>query len=490
MIAVLLGGFGFVNVSLAQQWQFVPVGPPMPVTNAQIAVPNAESAAPNAPDVAIESVDLTLDAIRRPPAVNHEILRRGIDGINFLGSNCGCLPPDTNAAVSNDFVAETTNVQFRVWNKTPGNMVLNETLTALFGSPSGGDPYVVYDDIADRWYVSAFDSSNRGLFLAVSFDGNPVHGFRTFDLIQPPFPAGMPDYQKLGFNRDAIFITFNDFGPGGGAAAKIVAIDKLAAFAGQLRFSVSTPKFQFRAMPPAQMHGDQTGGVEWFVSTDGSDLSGSTMRVTRMTGYLSNTAPTFMYTSLSVTPYRNALRADQPGGSITTFPNTTTTQVQFRRGHLVTAMASGTPSDNFTYPKALIFDIDVTSGTPTLVNQFVVDPGTGIAAQMPTVDMDGDNRLGLTWMESSATEFLSMWVATLDGGTGRLTSTVAAAGAGFFSVNFRIGDYSTTVLDPDGKTFWSANEYIGDAGNTDIWRTAIQSFVVDPDASSTVIARR
>jgi len=64
----------------------------------------------------------------------------------------------------------------------------------------------------------------------------------------------------------------------------------------------------------------------------------------------------------------------------------------------------------------------VTSGTPTLVNEFVVDPGIGVAAQMPSVDMDGDNRLGLTWMESSANEFLSMWVATLDGGTGRLTS--------------------------------------------------------------------
>jgi len=240
-------------------------------------------------------------------------------------------------------------------------------------------------------------------------------------------------------------------------------------------------------MPPAQMHGDQSGGVEWFVSTDGTDAAGTTMRVTRMTNYLSNT-PNFIYTSLPVTPYRNASLAVQPGGSITTFPNTTTTQVQFRTGHLVTAMASGTPTNPF--PKALIFDIDVTSGTPTLIKEFVVDPGTHVAAQMPSVDMDGNNNLGLTWMESSATEFLSMWVATLDGGTGRLTSTVAAPGAGFFSANFRIGDYSTTVLDPDGKTFWSANEYIGDGGNTDIWRTAIQSFVVDPTASSTAIARR
>src|SRR5215831_10396049 len=487
MIAALLGGFGFVNVSLAQQLQFVPVGPPILMKDVQLVVPNAESADPNAPGVAIESVDLTLDAVSQPPAVNHDILRRGIDGINFLGSTCGCLPPDTNAAVSNDFVAEATNFRFRVWNKTPGNQLIDESLATLFGSPSNGDPYVVYDDIANRWYVSAFDSPIQGLLLAVSFDGNPVHGFQTFHLVGPPLPVGELDYAKMGFNRDAIFITFNDFSPGGNAGAKIIAIDKLAAFAGQLRFFVSTPRFQFRAMPPAQMHGDQTGGVEWFVSTDGTDASGSTMRVTRMTQYLSN-SPNFIYTSLPVTPYRNAPRADQPGGPITTPPNTTTTQVQFRRGRLVTAMASGTPSDNFTYPKALIFDIDVTGGTPTLVHQFVVNPGTGVAAQMPSVDMDANNMLGLTWMKSSATEFLSMWVATLDGGTGKLTSTVAAPGAGFFSANGRIGDYSTTVLDPDGTTFWSANEYIGDAGTTDIWRTAIQSFVVDPNASSTAIA--
>ena len=194
-----------------------------------------------------------------------------------------------------------------------------------------------------------------------------------------------------------------------------------------------------------------------------------------MTNYLSNT-PNFTYTSLPVTPYRNARRADQPSGSITTFPNTTTTQVQFHRGHLVTAMASGTPADGFTLPKALIFDVDVTSSTPVLSGQFVVNPGNGVAAQMPSVEMDRSDTLGVTWMESSANEFLSMWVGTLDQNTGKLVKRVAAPGVGFFSVNFRIGDYSTTVLDPNGKTFWSANEYIGDAPSTNIWRTNITSF--------------
>jgi hypothetical protein len=64
-----------------------------------------------------------------------------------------------------------------------------------------------------------------------------------------------------------------------------------------------------------------------------------------------------------------------------------------------------------SYPKALIFNVDVTSGTPVLSGEFVVDPGTGVAAQMPSVDMDQSDRLGITWMESSRDEFLSMWVA-------------------------------------------------------------------------------
>src|ERR1700680_2319706 len=99
-------------------------------------------------------------------------------------------------------------------------------------------------------------------------------------------------------------------------------------------------------------------GVEWFVSTDGTDAGGSTIRVTKMTNYLSN-SPIFTYTSLPVTAYQNATTADQPGGSVTTFLNTTTTQVQYHDGHLVTAMASSVAVDGFMYPKGLYYQIDV-----------------------------------------------------------------------------------------------------------------------------------
>src|ERR1700730_6315381 len=309
MAGALLCGLAFTPTTVSAQQELVPVGPPMSYLDNPRAVQKP-----------------LLGAIKSPSIEGREILRRSLEGIDFIGSNCGCLPPDTNAAVGNDFVIETVNFQIRIWNKTLGNILFNEPLAQFFGASTDGDPYVVYDDIADRWYVVAFDSNHTGLFLALSNDGNPLHGFLpTFDLQDPPFPAGFPDYPKLGFNKDAIFISFNNFGPGGGDAATVVSIDKLAAFTGTLRFFVAVPpKFQFRAMPPAQMHVDDKdgGGVEWFVSTDGTDAGGNTIRVTKLTNYLSN-SPSFTLTSLPVTPYRNAPRADQPGGSVTTFPNTT-----------------------------------------------------------------------------------------------------------------------------------------------------------------------
>jgi len=335
---------------------------------------------------------------------------------------------------------------------------------------------VVFDDNAQHWYVSAFDSTDTGLFLAVSNDANPLDGFLpTFDLTAV---GGFPDYAKIGFNKDAIFISFNDFGSNGGFA-RIASIDKAAALTGTLTYFVSTPKNQFRAMPPSQFHGDTTGGTEWFVSTDGSDSSGTTMRVTMMTNYLSN-SPSFTYTSVPVNAYQNASTANQPGGTITTFPNTTTFQVHFRNGNLVTAMASALGKDGFVFPKGLIYVFSVSGGTPTLVREIDLDPGAGVAVQMPSVDQDINGRLGMNWFESSTKECMSMWVNAI--GTKKTkkvlkNATDVTPNAGFMFANFRIGDYSTTVVDPnDGVTFWGANEFIGPNGSTDIWSTHITSF--------------
>jgi hypothetical protein len=156
---------------------------------------------------------------------------------------------------------------------------------------------------------------------------------------------------------------------------------------------------------------------------------------------------------------------------------------------LVTALASSTASDGFVYPKGLFYQINVNGeAIPRLLKEGVIDPGPGVAVQMVSVDEDKQGNLGFTWMESSTSEYLSMWVGNLYT-NGTLSAQPAAQGGGFFFVNFRIGDYSTTVLDPsDNRTFWTANEYIGNDGLRDIWRTHITSFSAKPLPHSSTVA--
>src|SRR4051794_37716114 len=91
-----------VQEAAQQGWEFVPIGPPTRSLEGR-------------------AVQKQFGAAKRPSRANREILRRSIEGINFIGSN-NSRPPDTNAAVGNDYIIETTNVQLRIWNRTLGNM--------------------------------------------------------------------------------------------------------------------------------------------------------------------------------------------------------------------------------------------------------------------------------------------------------------------------------------------------------------------------------
>src|SRR4051812_45464016 len=95
LVGVLFVGFSRLGtVTLFAQQAHVPVGPPTVIGKqiaGQYAVPHAALA------VAIPHA-----------SVNGGVqLGRSYEGIDFLGSTCGCLPPDTNAAVGNNFVVET-----------------------------------------------------------------------------------------------------------------------------------------------------------------------------------------------------------------------------------------------------------------------------------------------------------------------------------------------------------------------------------------------
>ncbi len=409
-----------------------------------------------------------------PPAVTQLPRLAGVnigqsyDGISFSQSNCGCYPPDTNAAVGGNFVVHAVNVQLRIYDKTTGTVLLDEPLSNFFGATTQGDPYVVYDELADRWYINAFDSDASGLFLAVSQTNDPTGAWYVYDLTNV---GGFPDFAKPGYNKDAIFISYNDFGSAGGYAA-VAAINKAQALAGIYpAYYTSYPPPQFRAIPPARMHGDFTGGTEWFLSIDYS--GGNSVRVTKMTNYFSN-SPNYTTWQVPVQPFGYFVNADQPGapGSVTD-NDPTATAVQYHNKRLVTATEASIAADGFTYPKGHYYQIDVSTGTPRLMTDGLIDPGPGVSVYMVSADRDNAGNFGATWMESSLSEYVSMWVGTRPNVFPNNWINAAQVAPGvFMPYSGRTGDYSSTVLDSDGMTFWSANEYSG----SDIWNTHITSF--------------
>jgi methionine-rich copper-binding protein CopC len=417
------------------------------------------------------------------------IVSSTIEGIDFNGNNCGCLPPDTNAAVSPDFVGEAVNTDLRFWDKS-GNQVFDESLQQLFaGLGSLGfysDPYLEYDSSVGRWYLSLLDINNSvthsDFLFTVSNDSNPLDGFSLQERINIG-SSSLVDFDKMGYNADAIVITANDFGNND---LQFVAIDKSQLVLGNFVDYTYTrqPMFFdfFRAFVAAQAPTANPGDPVWFMSTDGypNSTGNTTIRVTSLTNELSNN-PQFTDYTINVNTFGQATgAANQPGAPSSVATNdTTVTQVQYLSGMLVTAFSATDPSDSYATTRAHWYEVDVSTGTPALVQEGVINPGPGVSTFFPTAALDPAGDVGITYMESSSTEFVSSYVAGHIAGTplGTTTPGVAfAPGAGFMPASFREGDYSSVVYDPSTNLFWAANEYAGPNAGTDLWNTRIASF--------------
>ena len=422
---------------------------------------------------------------------NKVTVQQTIEGLSFQDT-AGYIPPDTNAAVGGDYIIETVNLQIRIYDKHDGSILLNESLSDFF-APLGvntlSDPYVVFDSNINRWFVIAIGSgAENEIQLAVSNSANPMDGFNTQFMVPVSAPVTTADFPKVGYNADAFVIEANEFGDG---HAVVTTVDIAQLLAGNLVFYQSTPAYNFRALTPAQMHGAKSGDPMWFMASTGdptyNGTIADTIRVTRMDNVLSDT-PTYTDYAVRVKAYGpNYGRADQPYGPGSVATNdVSTTQVDYLNGSLVTALSASTAADGFLYTKALWYQVDVSSGTPALVQEGVVDPGNGVSTYFPSASQDAAGNIALTYMESSLTEYVSAYLAghiagSLPGST--TPGTAFAPGEAYEYSSDRNGDYSTVVLDPSTGLFWAANEYVGADSYYNSWRTKIAAFAVSASAS-------
>ncbi|RLD25188.1 MAG: hypothetical protein DRI70_07515, partial [Bacteroidetes bacterium] len=128
---------------------------------------------------------------------------------NFIGaSQTNVLPPDPTGAVGPNHYVHAVNFPVKIFDKT-GTLLAGPTNLGTFlgiGS-NGGDPIVLYDQLADRWIVSQFGNISGGNSLAIGVsDTNDPTG--AYNVYQFSFP-GFPDYPHYSIWPDGYYGTVN-----------------------------------------------------------------------------------------------------------------------------------------------------------------------------------------------------------------------------------------------------------------------------------------
>ncbi len=418
-------------------------------------------------------------------------------GMDSNSTLCGCQPPDTHAAVGPDHIVEAVNTAFTFYTKD-GTSVFGPVEFEDFFTPAvvAGeqflfDPVVAYDEQIDRFVVAVLSaqsssSAESDLLYAVSNTSDPTQGFTeqhriNFGVVSPGLFA---DYPKVGWNADTHTFSLNMFGFSF-SNVDILSIDKSTVTDANpdtfSSFIVQSPNsfasLDDFTMAVATMHESQPGDPMWFVEEQ-SYNGGNMARVVKMENQLSPN-PIFTTYDVPVNSYASPVNAPQGGGGTFETNDARMLNAEFRDGRLLATHAAGIGGRTL----ARWYEFDTTAGSPTLTQQGNVDPGPGIHTYFPSIAINNSGDIGMTYMQSSSSEFVSMYVTGQAFGSvpGSLAESVLVKAGNENYGGFRGGDYSGITVDPITDTFWAANEVSlnGPAPNP-LWSTWIGEFAVAP----------
>jgi FG-GAP-like repeat len=481
---------------------------------------------------------LIKELLRPAPTMPGPLLT--FDGMNSAQSGCSCLPPDSDGDVGPNHYVNVVNTSIKIFDKSgnPLNGANGTTFDSFFhdlggGSPCGnnqnggsqnrGDPFVFYDQIANRWVVtdiafSSFPGTSFWECIGVSKTGDPVSGGWWLYALQvdPAFPNRLGDYPKFGLWRDAYYLTMNEFtNDTTFNGVRVYALDRASMISGGPThaigftidaatlgdaYSLVPASFRTGSAPPA-------GRDEFLLAID-SPLGGG-VTLTKVKGWLfhvdfgtpgnstlgigANHAPNaqitvngfidaFTNTTGNLVPQKETTqKLDTLGDKIMT------PMVYQNRGGTESLWASHTvcTDANCTGPTGVRwYQFDVTGGTfpaTPVQQQTWTNGGDGLWRWMSSIAVDQNGNTAIGYSASSTTQFPSIRYA------GRLASDPLGnlaqgeaimwnGGGAQTDPSRRWGDYSMLTIDPsDNMTFWHVNEYFVTTSPAS-WSTRIGKF--------------
>ena len=412
---------------------------------------------------------------------------------SFEGIGLDASPPDPSMAVGPNHVVTMENGVWAVYDKN-GTIApsfpkpLNQPLSGPNHANNAGDPVVMYDREADRWFISQFQLSSANVFLiGISVTPDPTGAYYVYEY---ELGAGN-DYPHYGVWGDS-YVTAGNFS---GAQkvytfnrTKMLAGDSSAEITGFSPASLGASGFAAPIPVHSEAAGAATGDIKivyyqddafsgvssdhigmWNIDMNWSDINSSSI-----SGKIE--IPTAAFDAAIAGGFANL---QQPGTSQ-------------RIDAIVGAVMNMSHWYKFdTYESILLnWVVEITNGSQVSGIRWVelrstnnggswsvyqegtfTDPTGNDSVFMGCIAMDKQGNIGLGYTKTGASTYPSLYytgrMANDPLGTMTVAEDLVIAGTHSVTNNDRYGDYGQGVRDPsDDLTFWVTSEYSGSQGAT------------------------
>lgn len=410
---------------------------------------------------------------------------------NFQGLN-GLFPPDPTGAAGPDHFVEAVNSSYRVYNKDGSAASTPASLSSLWpGSASDGDPIVMYDRFADRWFISQFQDGTNEILIAISETSDPLGAYFLYEWSFPAFP----DYPKYGVWSNAYYMTTNTF------SNDCVAFEREKMLLGDpsaSKINMTFPSFYqfFNSVAPCYAEGptepdaDEPGYFFAVQDDSWSGVNDDHIKILKATiDWSTPSGSVVSYDTLHTAAFNSVFTPSwddltQPFGETQKLDAVTGIfmyRAQYRRftDYNVVMLCHTVDVDNTNRAAVRWYELrDNNDGNWYIFQQGTYSPTTQHSRWMGNIAMDQQGNIALAYSFMGPSDYAGIRYTGRykDDPLGQMTvqEQIGVEGSGVQTGGNRYGDYAQMTMDPtDDMTFWYTGEYLGPAGAR---RTRIISF--------------
>ena len=445
------------------------------------------NALPNGMDPALQHAYAT-------PAPPTKALTQNWDGMGYTGVN----PADPTVDVGPNHVVQMINgasgARIQIWDKSGNSLMASTYFDNFVSMPTGaGDPIVLYDERADRWFISEFSAAGNNLHIAISTTPDPTGSYYTYSFNSP---GGFPDYPKYSIWENEYVMTANVNTPDIFAMNRADMLAGVATTAqqfsqsnfGTIGFQASTPvSLNGTTLPPSgqpallmRMRDDAWAGSAsdalemWELDIDWVTPGNSSLSQVQTLVTAPHETELCGFTSFSCIPQPSGANALDPLRELLM------NRIHYRNfgTHESIVTAHVTDVNGSDLAGIRWYELRRTGGTGgtwSIYQQGTYSPDSD-HRWMPSIGISASGAIGLAYSVSSGTTFPSLRYTGRKecDALGVMTEgeTTIIAGSASNASN-RWGDYFAMGLDPsDGETFYFTGVY----NPTTQWQTRIAAF--------------